>query len=176
MILITQPLVLMTYDKEKRAASDKRYRLANLERYRDVKKQYAINNPGRSYRVTLDKDPLSLTIHSLRSRAKKKGLDFNLDKEDVVAPTYCPLLGIPLVSGKGSGKPGPTPNSPSVDRIDPTKGYVKGNVWVISSKANTIKQSATWQELYQLALNLKAKIESMEDAETTTEEAEHPTE
>jgi len=39
------------------------------------------------------------------------------------------------------------PNSPSLDRIDPTKGYVKGNVWIISHKANTFKSYATHEEL-----------------------------
>ena len=156
----------MMYDKEKRAASDKQYRLNNPEKYREGRRQYRLKNPGQSYRSAVKNSPLSLTLRSIRARAKKKSLDFNLDKEDIVAPTHCPLLGIPLVSGRGSGEPGPKPNSPSVDRIDPSKGYVKGNVWVISSRANTIKQTATWQELYQLALNLKTKIESMEDAAT----------
>lgn len=82
-----------------------------------------------------------------RSRAKRKGLDFEITAEDVVVPDVCPILGIPLFPS--SGKVGP--NSPSIDRIDNRLGYVKDNVIVISFKANTIKNSATVGELRLVA-------------------------
>lgn len=37
----------------------------------------------------------------------------------------------------------PHPHAPSLDRIDPKRGYVPGNVVVISRMANTIKQDAS---------------------------------
>jgi hypothetical protein len=46
-------------------------------------------------------------------------------------------------------------NSYSLDRIDSNKGYVKGNVWVISRRANVIKNNATLEELELLTNNLK---------------------
>jgi len=49
--------------------------------------------------------------------------------------------------------------SPSLDRINPALGYVKGNVWVISFKANAIKQNATVQELELLVNNLKSILD-----------------
>jgi hypothetical protein len=74
-------------------------------------------------------------------RAKQKGLEFNITKEDIVIPDTCPLLGIPMQSA-------------SLDRIDPSKGYIKGNVWVISNRANTLKNDATLSELKTLVENL----------------------
>ena len=87
-------------------------------------------------------------------RARKKGWDFTIEQEDVVIPDKCPLLGIPLVCHRGKGSQ--QGNSPSLDRKDPTKGYIKGNVWVISNRANTLKNDATLQELKTLVENLEA--------------------
>jgi hypothetical protein len=87
-------------------------------------------------------------------RAKQANVDFKLDLEDVVVPEYCPLLGIKLERGKKYMHS----NSPSVDRIDPSKGYIKGNIWIISYRANAIKQNATLAELKMLTNNLEAKV------------------
>ena len=87
-------------------------------------------------------------------RAAQKGREFIITKEDIVIPERCPLLGIPLVCHRGKGSQ--QGNSPSLDRIDPTKGYIKGNVWVISNRANTLKNDATLQELKTLVENLEA--------------------
>lgn len=41
----------------------------------------------------------------------------------------------------------PNEDSPSIDKVIPELGYVRGNVWVISNKANRIKNNATLEEL-----------------------------
>jgi hypothetical protein len=84
-----------------------------------------------------------------RYRAKKKGIEFNLELSDVVIPKLCPVLKIPLSAGSSSG--GPRGCSPSLDRIDNTKGYIKGNVQVMSHKANTMKHCADNNELILFA-------------------------
>jgi len=84
-----------------------------------------------------------------RYRAKKKGIEFNLELSDVVIPKVCPVLKIPLTAGSSSG--GPRGCSPSLDRIDNTKGYIKGNVQIISHKANTMKHCADNNELILFA-------------------------
>jgi hypothetical protein len=38
-------------------------------------------------------------------------------------------------------------SSPSLDKIIPSRGYVKGNVMVVSSKANLMKSDASVTEL-----------------------------
>ena len=88
-----------------------------------------------------------------KSRAKQKNIPFNLTLEDIEVPETCPLLGIPI---EIQPKKGYHPNSPSLDKIIPEKGYIKGNVWVISNRANTLKNDATLQELKTLVENLEA--------------------
>ena len=83
---------------------------------------------------------------NLKKRAKLKGFDFNLELEDIPQiPKFCPILGIPIVINEGNHQP--TDNSPSVDRIDSKKGYIKGNIRIISNRANRIKADATIEEL-----------------------------
>ena len=89
-------------------------------------------------------------LGNARRRAKKKNVPFDIDVAHIrsIAPSHCPVLGFPLEwSARRDGKIGALPNSPSLDRIDPERGYVKGNVWIISHKANSIKNSATHEEL-----------------------------
>tara|TARA_R110002012_G_scaffold133280_2_gene286436 strand:- start:3760 stop:4227 length:468 start_codon:yes stop_codon:yes gene_type:complete len=87
-------------------------------------------------------------LYRSKSRAKKKGLDFNLEISDIQVPDVCPVLGITL--NFKQGKKGYHPDSPSLDRIDPSKGYVKGNVQVMSARANLLKNDATVEELQQV--------------------------
>jgi hypothetical protein len=84
-----------------------------------------------------------------KSRAVQSGLEFNLDKEDIQIPTHCPVLGIPLVVHKGTS--GGRDNSPALDRVDNSKGYVKGNVLVISHLANMMKSSANVEQLIRFS-------------------------
>ena len=84
-----------------------------------------------------------------KARAKERGLSFDLDKSYVVIPEVCPVLGIKLEHFCGHS--GGRPNSPALDRIDNTKGYIKGNVIVISHLANMMKSSATKEELLAFA-------------------------
>lgn len=88
---------------------------------------------------------------SARVRATKKKIPFKVSPEDIQIPKVCPLLGIPIVRGIGKMHAA----SPSLDRKDPTLGYVPGNVWVISYRANAIKQNATVEELELLISNLR---------------------
>ena len=90
-----------------------------------------------------------LLLGQAKYRAKKKGIEFNLELSDVVIPKLCPVLKIPLFAGSSSG--GPRGCSPSLDRIDNSKGYIKGNVQVISHKANTMKHCANNNELILFA-------------------------
>lgn len=93
-------------------------------------------------------------------RAKKSGIEFNIDLEDVVIPKNCPLLGMELRTEFG-GINKCVPNSATLDRIDNNLGYVKGNVWVVSHKANTIMSYATADEIIAVGEGLKKKQEEL---------------
>lgn len=88
----------------------------------------------------------------IKARAKAKGWAFNLTAEDITIPKRCPILGIPLVVGDGTADD----NSPELDRINNRKGYVRGNVHVISRRANRIKNDATLAELEKIASYLRS--------------------
>lgn len=80
-----------------------------------------------------------------KSRARLSNIEFNLDKSDVVIPEICPVLGIPLIVSLH----GRTDNTPSIDKVIPSKGYVKGNVQVISWLANQTKRDCTDPEVFE---------------------------
>ena len=105
------------------------------------------------------KDPRKVMLMHARQRAIKKGLEFNIDKSDIIIPDICPLLNIPLFVN--DGKLGP--NSPTIDRIICEKGYIKGNVMVISAKANTAKGNLSFEELNLLINNLKRVLDKEEE-------------
>lgn len=81
-----------------------------------------------------------------KQRAKEKNLEFNINISDIIIPEFCPALGVPLIRAKGK----PDNNSPTLDRIDNSKGYVKGNIQVISHRANTLKSNGSLHELKKI--------------------------
>ena len=89
-------------------------------------------------------------LEGAKKRALKKGLEFNLELCDVVIPRYCPILGIPLYTSKLNAD-----CSPSIDRIDNSKGYTKNNINIISTRANRIKNDSTFNEIEKLYFFLK---------------------
>ena len=99
------------------------------------------------------KDPYFNLKAALRLRkgdANKKGIPFNITLDDLLPiPDACPIFGIPL----GVGLPGGSDYSVSIDRIIPSLGYVKGNVILISLKANRIKNDASPEELRKVFIS-----------------------
>lgn len=87
-----------------------------------------------------------------KSRAKRLGLSFDIDIDDINIPEVCPVLKIPIKKNVVSGW---HDNSPSLDRIDNCKGYTKGNVRVISNRANRLKCDATLNELEALVVDAR---------------------
>lgn len=86
---------------------------------------------------------------SAKWRAKQQLVPFDIAPEDIWVPEVCPVMGIPLV--RHVGIRGPHRDSPTLDKVDPAKGYIRGNVWVISHIANTCKQGLSISQLSILA-------------------------
>ncbi len=89
-----------------------------------------------------------------KARAAENSIPFNLSPLDIVIPEKCPLLETPLNLKRKKT----SPDSPTLDKIRPELGYVKENVWVISHRANLIKNDASVEELKLLTKNLESKI------------------
>ena len=91
-----------------------------------------------------------------KARAKKNNLAFNIEISDIVIPEYCPVLGIKLKRARG--EKGPKAFSPSLDRINNKLGYIKGNVRIISFRANSLKKDAEIEELEKIILDMKSNL------------------
>lgn len=157
------------YDRE----SQRRYREKNRQKLIEAAKQWREDNHDRfieahralrqtpeykereKHRVVLSRrtNPLKFVLQQARRRARTNNWEFDLDIEYIqsIWTGVCPILNVPLAIGQEAGSI-PQTNRGSLDRIDSSKGYVKGNVHFISSRANLIKNNATFEE-FELIYN-----------------------
>lgn len=131
------------------------------ENLRKWAKEYRKNNPEwaratqkRARKKLRENHPEHLIWMETKKRAKKRNISFELEISDIVIPTYCPILGIELSFGVGRVHDA----SPSLDRIVPEKGYIKGNCFIISSKANRMKQENTLESLEKIVSYIKERM------------------
>jgi len=124
---------------------NKFYRNNNLNK-ENIKKWRKLNKDKLKDYATkyLNKNREKYMLQNSKRRANRKGIPFSLALGDIVIPEYCPILGIKLEFG------GSVDTSPSIDRIDNSKGYHKDNIHVISGRANAIKRDATIEELVKI--------------------------
>jgi hypothetical protein len=110
---------------------------------------------GMAYRakemVRYREQPKNRMLSRVKTRAGIKGIEFDLTINDIKIPNECPVLGIPLLIANGYR----LDNSPSIDRVDSSKGYIRGNIKIISWRANKIKSDATADELLAIAAYMK---------------------
>ena len=100
------------------------------------------------------KNPVPQLIYAFKNRAKQQKVPFDLTVEDIRdllknAGKICPALGVKMTTSElGSGD---SNHSPSFDRIYPKKGYTKGNIVIVSNRANRIKTDASVDEIRKVA-------------------------
>jgi len=112
------------------------------ERYYESREYKSAHN--KAYALMHPKKRLLIRA---KCNAKRRGVPFNLSLDDIQIPAVCPVLGLKLamsISGRSAA-------SPSLDRIIPALGYVRGNVIVVSWRANELKSDATPEELRKIA-------------------------
>lgn len=128
-------------------------------------KEWRAKNPGKQRlynQHSYKRNIRQMLLHGAKKRSQMRDRPFNLTIEDIQIPECCPILGLKLEVCQGGPLKDRVPkwadNSPTLDCIDPAKGYVKGNVWIISWRANHIKNDASPEELITIAKAVRNKI------------------
>jgi|ERR1700676_3662823 len=150
-----------TAEQEKKYA--RQYYADNRDRILERSRQRYASDPAlritkSNYRKNWWKDVSSdwdrykiYMVRRAKHRAKILNLPFDLTPDDINIPETCPIFGIKLQVATGRHDD----SSPALDRIIPELGYVKGNVMVISQRANVLKRDASLEELQMLVDGLR---------------------
>lgn len=96
-------------------------------------------------------------LYARRKIAKKRRLEFTITVECFEEITHCPLL--PDIKLRFDSERSDAHYSPSIDRLDPNGGYTPENTWIVSNRANRIKNDATLEELEAICRNWRAELE-----------------
>lgn len=121
-----------------------RQRVREYDKRRRAEKKETMTAYMREWRRN---NPVMTLVSAARHRAKRKGVPFSITAEHVTIPETCPYFGIKLVVNRGRMKD----NSPTIDRINSSRGYEPGNIEVISWRANRMKGDATAEEHRKIA-------------------------
>jgi hypothetical protein len=122
----------------------------NPEKFIALSQEYYVKNRDKVRAGVVRRraeNPSKYLVGMAKYRAKKAGLVFSITSRDIDIPKFCPVLGIELGPVGGGNRS----NSPSIDRIDNSKGYIPGNVLVVSHRANCLKRDATLLEMQRIA-------------------------
>lgn len=131
--------------------SNREYYRKNREKSLAASKNYYRKNKDKAKQRALlrrTETPEKHIWSAAKYRAKSFGLAFDISIEDIRIPQFCPVLGIELGPLGGNGR---NDNAPSIDRINNSKGYIRGNVIIISHRANCLKRDATLLEMQRMA-------------------------
>jgi hypothetical protein len=120
-------------------------RAADPERFADTQLRFIQNNAHR------------YLLMRAKKRAAEQGLPFDINDTDIEIPELCPVLGIRLECDVGR-RLSHNRTSPSLDRLRPERGYVKGNVRVISNRANHLKNNGSLEEFKAIVAYLEREL------------------
>jgi hypothetical protein len=130
--------------RRERYATEPAYKQSVKKRNNDPNRAVMRRTAKNKFRAI---HPTSRLLESAKSRAKARGLPFEITEADIVIPDVCPIDGLPL---ERSNPKGPNPRSPSLDCVVPELGYVRGNIAVISFHWNRLKCTMTAADLRRL--------------------------
>lgn len=142
--------LVLSKNKEIYQENKQEYLKYKKEYYQEHKEHYSnLNKKDRT------DNPIKYLLKNAKKRALEKNLPINITYEDIVIPNVCPVLGIPIIVGASFEE---RDNSPSLDRIIPELGYIKGNVKVISFKANSLKKDGYIEDFEKIIKYIKESI------------------
>jgi hypothetical protein len=127
----------------------------DLPRSVDVKRQKKAEKYFKKWGNRDTSDLYAVCREKFRNKkavAKANGVEWTVEFGELDWPTHCPILEIEIDYFTEGGA---RENSPSFDRIDPTKGYITGNVKIVSWRANRIKNDGTAEEHEKIAQYLR---------------------
>lgn len=117
--------------------------------------KHGVKTIRRGDRPPMKRNYVTMLWENCKRRALRKGLVFEIEVSDIVIPSVCPVLGIPLFFTQG--RRNATDNTPSIDRIDNSVGYTRENIRIVSHRVNSLKRDYTIDRL-EAELNEKLKI------------------
>ena len=146
------------------------YRLRNKDVLRVHKQDYDASPQAYTLRRSRNYSKWrEYLLNSARGAAKRRNLDFSITIDDIDDPDQisCPIFGTAFTIGTGKQHD----HSATIDRIDNSKGYIPGNVWIISGLANRIKHESSYPVIRQLGLTVMAqelinKVNIYDDVQT----------
>lgn len=157
------------FNKDKSRSDGRRNRCRECDaayfqqKYKDPTWKKAHCNRAKTRRTRLkNEEPTEIwaydAVANVRQRARRAALrcDIDLDYVRSLVVDTCPLLGLPLLYAQ----PKLSDNSPTLDRKCPSLGYTKGNLAVVSHRANRLKSDSSIEELQTLLNNLIKYMES----------------
>lgn len=150
---------LFSYCKQCNSARIKERYWKNLEESRKKNRNRDAQNREKSrakcktfWQTKRQEDPAYCLWAGAKARASRKKIPFDILREEIIIPEYCPVLGIKLKLDNTSGF---KEDSPSIDKTIPELGYVRGNIQVMSWKANRLKNNGTLEEFKSLVRYLE---------------------
>ncbi|MFL6601799.1 MAG: hypothetical protein ACJ8R9_10755 [Steroidobacteraceae bacterium] len=153
------PKIIATARRYLKSEKYKAWHEATREHRREVQRQWRRDNPYavsykdnpkyRAQRFEISErwrtnNPLKSLLVQAKSRAKREGIPFDIVVEDLVVPEYCPIVGLKMAGSRQGDM------APSLDRIIPKLGYVKGNVKVVSRRGNRLKSDHDLETLQRV--------------------------
>lgn len=127
--------------RDNRKLARERRKTRDIDHHRTVEREYKRNGMGYFYSWA----------NAIKTRAQRKGIPFDIDADYLldIMTTHCPVFGVKFE--RRASRHDNSPYAPTLDRIVPSVGYVRGNVIVVSKRANQIKSDASVAEIEQVA-------------------------
>ena len=156
-----QKKYLKEYRKKRRQEYSKEYN----KKYYLINKEKIIKQTTENKKRIAKEDPVYSLFVRAKERAKKRNILFDIDKEYLksIYPknNRCPILNIDFQLGFLNEIKKNKDYAPSLDRIIPDKGYVKGNLVIVSFIANRVKNNVSVETLEKIVNFYKNNLKNI---------------